>query len=189
MSIIRNYNCSCRPLGSHLDSCYDRQFYLITNEFFELKKLRKKLIREKHGSTEIYKPKELYYYAITLTGKLSYDKIIDSIQKSKMFGVTYLCYGMEQNENDKEKGWYHVHLLVKCTKYIDSKEIYVKNKKDRVDVKLLRTEMALIKWHRYIHKETKFGNCPVDTSGHKIIILDKDICNDQTDQTSEILLV
>lgn len=131
----------------------------------------KDLRKSKLGNSEIFESGKLYHYAITLTGHACYKKIIKSIETSKMFGVTHLCYGEEQNANDEAQGWKHIHLLVRSTKFIDTKEVYVKNKKKRVDVKLLRSSLPLMKWHRYIHKETTFGDCCVDSSGSELKIL------------------
>ena len=175
--------CKCQARGSitepHHPRC-DRKYEHYVQEKYEfLKKLVKDLKKSKVGNSEIFESGKLYHYAITLTGHSCYKKIIKSIQSSKMFGVTHLCYGEEQNANDEQQGWVHIHLLVRSTKFIDSKEVFVKNKRQRVDVKLLRSSLALMKWHRYIHKETTFGECCVDTKGAEIKFLVDNICQQE----------
>lgn len=185
MSLIRNYSCSCIPLGEHTTQCYNRQMHEVSQQFKSLKKLYSQIRKRKLGNSEIYVSKQLYHYAITLTGHTDYTKILNSIKNSKMFGITHMCYGVEQNENDKEKGWYHIHALVRSTKYIDAKEVYVKNKKSRCDVKHLKKEVELVKWHRYIHKESKLGECCVDTDGLKIIFLNTKYARTTEEQSHE----
>lgn len=167
-SLLDDYDCNC--CNGHIDDCYSTQYYLILQKVKLLKKKLSKSVRQKFGNSEFYKKNELYFYSITLTGHSDYTKILNSIANSKMFGIEKYCYGKEQNTNDIDNGLYHIHMLTKGTKFIDSKEIYVKNKKLRVDVKLLRNEVSLLKWHRYIHKETNFGDCPVDSQNNLVIL-------------------
>lgn len=180
MEYSEEYTCSCKPIGFHTPSCYLAYTHHVTERYRSLKKILSDLKKSKVGNSEVYIPKKLYHYAITLTGHSCYDKILKSINTSRMFGVTHMCYGEEQNSNDATQGWKHLHLLVRSKKFIDAKEIFVKNKKCRVDVKLLRNTLPLMKWHRYIHKETTFGECCVDTTGSEIKILYLDNAQNET---------
>lgn len=168
---ITEYSCTCRPSGSHVVGCVQRHTAHVRANMQIIRNMLDQIRRSKVGNPEIFESGKRYHYAITLTGHACYKKILNSIYTSKMFGATAMCYGEEQNPNDTQNGWKHLHILLRTKKFVDSKEVYVKNKKLRVDVKLLRTELSLMKWHRYIHKETTFGDCCVDSSKAKLIIL------------------
>lgn len=179
MELIQDYECTCRPKPFHTTNCEAKQIAQILQKMESLKKNLSEIRNSKHGNSEIYQSGKLYHYSITLTGHNDYTKILKSIKTSKMFDINSMCWGEEQNENDKAHNLKHIHLLVRSKKYIDSKEIYVKNKKKRVDVKLLRNKINLTKWHRYIHKETTFGDCCVDTTKAEIIIYPNNNAQDQ----------
>jgi hypothetical protein len=171
MQHSEEYTCFCQPKGFHTLACDTRYQYHIREKYLSLKKICSDFKKSKVGNSEIFESGKLYHYAITLTGHSCYDKILKSIKKSKMFSVTHMCWGEEQNANDFEQGWKHLHILLRSNKFVDSKEIFVKNKRKRVDVKLLRNSLPLMKWHRYIHKESLHGDCCVDTTGSEIIML------------------
>lgn len=171
MQNSEEYTCSCRPIGLHTNACLTKYEHIVLERLYSLKKSLQDSKQSRLGSSEVYEAHKTYHYAVTLTGHSCYTNILNSIRNSSMFSITHLCYGEEQNENDVINQLKHLHILIRSIKFIDSKEIYVKNKKKRVDVKLLRNKTSLMKWHRYIHKETTFGTCCVDTSGSEIIIL------------------
>lgn len=134
------------------DLAYQRQVLDKAEEFVSEVKTRRR--RTTQTTPGVYIPNELYWYAITLTNRQNYDKTLNSIYRSKMFKIIDMCVGRELNPSGD--GGCHVHILVKSQKFIDAKEIYVKNKKNRVDVKLLRTILDIRKWHNYIHKENHY---------------------------------